>query len=260
MKTGSYVRSALISAIYSKSLRLSNKEFQTRSTGSITNHMAIDTEKVRSQSPSFSSVCLHVDASTSCSSYSPFLFHSSSALTSPSLPQIQMQALTFHNLWSAPARMVLGMALLYNAIGPAVFVGVGLVIIVTPLQILVMRKIAKEMKMNYTISDKRVKLMNEVLPGKSDNLPWICISTVVLIPASLSPVDLSFVLYLVPFFSFFLPTFIFLSFFLSLICILLFFHCFALPLFPVFLFLSSVFGHPRTLCVFLSSTIVSYQH
>ena len=80
--------------------------------------------------------------------------------------QVQLQSITFHNLWSAPMRIVLGTVLLYDALGPAVLIGVGLLIVITPIQIRVMQRLAKLMKINFGISDRRIKLMNEVLPGK----------------------------------------------------------------------------------------------
>ncbi len=40
-----------------------------------------------------------------------------------------------HNLWSSPARIAVAMYLLYTELRFAVFVGVGLLIIMTPLQV-----------------------------------------------------------------------------------------------------------------------------
>ena len=87
------MRSALVGSVYRKSLRLSNKARQERSTGAITNHMATDVEK------------------------------------------LQGQTLQLHNLWSSPARIIFAMYLLYTELQAAVFVGVALLIAITPLQV-----------------------------------------------------------------------------------------------------------------------------
>lgn len=123
IRVGVKVRAALVTAIYRKSLRMSNKARQERSAGAIANHMSTDTEK------------------------------------------IQMQAMMLHNLWSSPLRIGIGMYLLWDGLGPSVVAGVLLLIIVTPLQVKVMKKIAMLMKKQFSIADERIKTVNEILNG-----------------------------------------------------------------------------------------------
>lgn len=68
-----------------------------------------------------------------------------------------------HNLWSSPARIIAGMWLLFNELESAVFVGVLLLVAMTPIQIRVMGKIAGLMRRNFKEADARIKAMNEIL-------------------------------------------------------------------------------------------------
>ena len=88
-----------------------------------------------------------------------------------------------HNLWSAPLRILLGTILLYDGLGVSALVGVGVLGILTPLQIRVMHRQAKLMKTNFLVADRRIKLMNEILPGEWRVWEWqdpLCTESVII--------------------------------------------------------------------------------
>ena len=124
IRTGVSVRAGLVSVIYQKALKLSNKSRQERSIGSITNHITTDTSK------------------------------------------IQLQCTFMHNLWSSPVRIVIGMYMLASSpLKGAVFAGVALLILLIPLQIKVMGRVAALMKKTFKEADKRLKVTSEIMSG-----------------------------------------------------------------------------------------------
>ena len=108
--------------------------------------------------------------------YNKSLMMSPSARASSSLGQIVnlMQLDTqrigdffqfFHVLWAAPAQIVVTVVLLYNYIGVSAFIGMGMTVLTLPLQGYLIGKQIKLRKAGIGITDRRVKLMNEILQG-----------------------------------------------------------------------------------------------
>lgn len=70
-----------------------------------------------------------------------------------------------HVIWAAPIQIIVSVGLLLNYIGPAALIGLLATIVTIPLQGLLISKQVKIRKATFSIMDKRVKLMNEILQG-----------------------------------------------------------------------------------------------
>ncbi|XP_059668420.1 ABC transporter C family member 12-like [Cornus florida] len=68
-----------------------------------------------------------------------------------------------HNLWSAPFRIIIGMALLYQQLGIASLLGSLMLFLMFPLQTFIISKMRKLSKEGLQHTDKRVGLVNEIL-------------------------------------------------------------------------------------------------
>ncbi|KAG1678222.1 Multidrug resistance-associated protein 1 [Nymphon striatum] len=118
-----HVRTALISAIYRKSLKLSNEERKDTTLGEIVNLMSIDTQRF-------------------------------------------IDVMPFANmLWSGPLQIFLALFFLWGTIGPSVLAGVGVMILMIPVNAVLAGITRKLQIQNMKLKDERTKLMNEVLNG-----------------------------------------------------------------------------------------------
>ncbi|KAG0250264.1 Canalicular multispecific organic anion transporter 2 [Mortierella polycephala] len=118
---GLEARSSLISMIYRKALKLSPRSRQTSTTGSITNHMAIDAD-------------------------------------------VWSEGFSFLAMWiSIPAEIGLGIWLLYRLLGWSVWVGLLVMVAMTPLQIWRAKVFGKMQRESWCFKDERVRLATEVL-------------------------------------------------------------------------------------------------
>ena len=70
-----------------------------------------------------------------------------------------------HFLWSAIEQVIIAIALLIRAIGPPALAGFGVILIMFPIQGLVMAHLQALRKATVKYTDRRVKLMNEILQG-----------------------------------------------------------------------------------------------
>uniref|UniRef100_A0A158QJ47 ABC transmembrane type-1 domain-containing protein n=1 Tax=Rodentolepis nana TaxID=102285 RepID=A0A158QJ47_RODNA len=120
---GMDMRTAIISAVYRKSLRLSAASRGESTTGEITNLMSIDAGR------------------------------------------FYMLMLNFHVLWSAPFQVSLAIYLLWQQIGPSVFPGVLILLIMIPINTLVAKKSKSFQEKELKTTDKRIKLISEILNG-----------------------------------------------------------------------------------------------
>ncbi|XP_011699214.1 PREDICTED: multidrug resistance-associated protein 1 isoform X2 [Wasmannia auropunctata] len=68
-------------------------------------------------------------------------------------------------IWSAPLQIVLALYFLWNILGPAVFAGLAVMIILIPINGLIANKVKTLQIRQMKSKDERVKLMNEVLNG-----------------------------------------------------------------------------------------------
>ncbi|KAL5489922.1 hypothetical protein ACEPAI_4754 [Sanghuangporus weigelae] len=123
MTNGMCLRSALIGAIFRKSLRLSGKARTKHSVGQITTMISTDATR------------------------------------------LDLVSASIHNLWVAPIQIVIGVALLINNLGYSALVGLAILIIGFPLQYILVRIMVKARMSMVQITDRRVRLTNEILQG-----------------------------------------------------------------------------------------------
>lgn len=75
-----------------------------------------------------------------------------------------------HQVWTAPVKIILGSILLWNYIGPAVFAGLGVMIILVPLNTIFTNQYLKAERVKLKFKDSKMKILNEVLNGIRVNL------------------------------------------------------------------------------------------
>lgn len=71
----------------------------------------------------------------------------------------------FHIVWAAPIQMVVCLIILLNILGPSALAGFGFFVLVTPAQTYVMKRLFKIRHMSMQWTDKRAKLLQELLGG-----------------------------------------------------------------------------------------------
>eukprot|EP01116_Phalansterium_solitarium_P010898 TRINITY_DN263_c0_g2_i2.p1 TRINITY_DN263_c0_g2~~TRINITY_DN263_c0_g2_i2.p1 ORF type:complete len:1470 (+),score=645.31 TRINITY_DN263_c0_g2_i2:96-4505(+) len=120
---GMQMRTAIITAVYAKAFKLSNKARSERTVGEIVNLQAIDGNRLQELIP-----YLHV-------------------------------------VWSAPFQLTVCLVMLYQVMGPAVFAGLFLMIITTPISGVIVKRLGAYQKEMMKHKDRRTKLLNEVLSG-----------------------------------------------------------------------------------------------
>jgi len=86
-------------------------------------------------------------------------------LMSNDAERLPQAALTFHNIWITPLFLVAGIVMLIQLIGYAAIAGVLFLVISIPLQGKIALKQMKAVRKMMKITDKRVKLLNEILQG-----------------------------------------------------------------------------------------------
>jgi ATP-binding cassette subfamily C (CFTR/MRP) protein 1 len=67
-----------------------------------------------------------------------------------------------HMLWSAPLQISLSMLLLWNVLGPSSLAGLGVMVVMIPLNGYIARKTRKLQVQQMAQKDSRIKEMNEV--------------------------------------------------------------------------------------------------
>ncbi|XP_059476483.1 multidrug resistance-associated protein 1 isoform X3 [Neocloeon triangulifer] len=120
---GLRVRTALISTIYRKALRLSNSARKESTVGEIVNLMSVDAQR-------FMDLTAYLNM-----------------------------------LWSAPLQIGLSLYFLYQILGPSVFAGLAVMIILIPVNGFIANRIKTLQIRQMKNKDQRVKLMNEILSG-----------------------------------------------------------------------------------------------
>ena len=117
------VKSAITTAVYRKSLVLSNDSRQTSTTGEIVNLMTVDAGRI-------ADLCGYL-----------------------------------HICWSGPYQVILALVFLYEALGPSIFAGVFIMIVMIPVNLFIADKSKNLNKIQMTCKDDRTKLMDEMLNG-----------------------------------------------------------------------------------------------
>jgi ABC transporter transmembrane region len=121
--TGVLLRGGLITAIYSRSLRLTARARSTLTNGKLVNHISTDVSRI-----------------DFCAGF-------------------------FHMIWTAPIQMVVCLILLLLNLGPSALAGFAMFILLNPALILAMRQMFKLRQMSMQWTDKRAKLLQELLGG-----------------------------------------------------------------------------------------------
>lgn len=70
-----------------------------------------------------------------------------------------------HNIWSAPLQIILSVLLLYTYLGVAAFVGLGVMIFLTPINAFFSMQYSKNQTKKLIEKDNRIKTINEMLNG-----------------------------------------------------------------------------------------------
>ncbi|KAI9207232.1 P-loop containing nucleoside triphosphate hydrolase protein [Polychytrium aggregatum] len=123
LMTGMRLRAALVTAVYQKALRLSNKSRQGSTVGEIVNLMAVDSSRLMDN-------CQYL-----------------------------------HILWSGPFQISLALYFLYDTLGPSIFVGVSIMLIMIPINAYLASKSRALNKVQMKNKDSRTKMMDELLNG-----------------------------------------------------------------------------------------------
>ncbi|XP_064405659.1 multidrug resistance-associated protein 1-like [Halichondria panicea] len=122
-RMGMRIRTAIITAVYDKSLRLSNKARRTSTVGEIVNLMSVDAQRF-------------------------------------------MDLMTFiHTIWSAPLQIIIALVFLYDTMGPSIFAGFGVMLLMIPINAVIAAINRKLQVKQMLFKDSRIKLINEVLNG-----------------------------------------------------------------------------------------------
>ncbi|KAK7506164.1 hypothetical protein BaRGS_00002276, partial [Batillaria attramentaria] len=120
---GMRLRSVIVSAVYRKTLRMSNASKKTSTVGEIVNLMSVDAQRF-------------------------------------------MDLMTyFHTIWSGPFQICVSLYFLWQTLGPSVLAGVGVMVLLIPINALIAHKTRQLQVKQMTLKDSRIKLMNEVLNG-----------------------------------------------------------------------------------------------
>ncbi|XP_062618110.1 multidrug resistance-associated protein 1-like isoform X2 [Saccostrea cucullata] len=77
-----------------------------------------------------------------------------------------MDLMTYiHTIWSGPFQIIVALYFLYMELGPSIFAGFGVMIILIPINALIAKKTRDLQVKQMTLKDGRIKMMNEVLNG-----------------------------------------------------------------------------------------------
>ncbi|KAI0300742.1 ABC transporter [Russula brevipes] len=121
--TGVLVRGGLITAIYSRSLRLTTRSRAILPNGRLVNHISTDVSRI-----------------DFCCGF-------------------------FHMFWTSPIQMAICLGLLIGNLGPSALAGFSVFIIFTPIQGKIMRSLFMSRRKSMEWTDKRAKLLQELLGG-----------------------------------------------------------------------------------------------
>ncbi|XP_061182252.1 multidrug resistance-associated protein 1-like isoform X3 [Saccostrea echinata] len=77
-----------------------------------------------------------------------------------------MDLMTYiHTIWSGPFQIIVALYFLYMELGPSIFAGFGVMIVLIPINALIAKKTRDLQVKQMTLKDGRIKMMNEVLNG-----------------------------------------------------------------------------------------------
>ena len=168
MTVGLRMRTIIVTHLYKKSLKLSPAARQARSVGQIVNVSAWmrgggrgrrGKDVLRVSKPVFNLHLIHVFVCV-C-----FPFPLVTQMMSTDTSKVDMFCGYLHFLWSFAGQIVVAVALLIRAIGPPALAGLAIMLLMVPFQGVIMRRLQQLRKATVKYTDRRVKLMNEILQG-----------------------------------------------------------------------------------------------
>nr|XP_056714411.1 multidrug resistance-associated protein 1-like isoform X2 [Euleptes europaea] len=86
-------------------------------------------------------------------------------LMSTDVQQLMELTINLNLLWSAPFQILLAIIFLWQELGPSVLAGVGMLLLVVPVNVYIAAKVKQLKKSQSKNTDQRVKLLNEILHG-----------------------------------------------------------------------------------------------
>ncbi|KAL8190652.1 UNVERIFIED_CONTAM: hypothetical protein K2H54_057714 [Gekko kuhli] len=84
---------------------------------------------------------------------------------STDVQQLMELTINLNLLWSAPFQILLAIIFLWQELGPSVLAGVGMLLLVIPINVYVAVKVKQLKKSQSKNTDQRIKLLNEILHG-----------------------------------------------------------------------------------------------
>ncbi|EJD40251.1 cadmium ion transporter [Auricularia subglabra TFB-10046 SS5] len=96
------------------------------------------------------------------------LIHSKGQITtmlSEDAPRLEQTLYLGHLVWLAPLQVIIAMALIIRLLGYSALVGLAMLIIMAPIQMVLVSMYHTAMRKNLVVTDHRVRLMQEVLQG-----------------------------------------------------------------------------------------------
>ncbi|XP_066923803.1 ATP-binding cassette sub-family C member 4-like [Clytia hemisphaerica] len=79
--------------------------------------------------------------------------------------RFEIASLFFHYIWLAPIQFIILSILLYRELGPSAFAGIGVLVLLTPIQLAFGNIVKRFRQKIFKHSDERVKVMNEIING-----------------------------------------------------------------------------------------------
>ncbi|XP_048349014.1 multidrug resistance-associated protein 1-like isoform X2 [Sphaerodactylus townsendi] len=86
-------------------------------------------------------------------------------LMSTDVQQLMDLTINLNLLWSAPFQILLTIIFLWQELGPSVLAGIGMLLLVVPINVYVAARVKQLRKSQSKNTDQRVKLLNEILHG-----------------------------------------------------------------------------------------------
>ncbi len=138
--TGVLLRGGLITAIYARSLRLTSRARSTLTNGKLVNHISTDVSRIDFCASWFHMVC----------PFHHILFN---------------LAKLFTKSWASPIQLIICLILLVANLGPSALAGFAVFIVMSPFQAMAMRRLFVSRASSMVWTDKRAKLLQELLGG-----------------------------------------------------------------------------------------------
>ncbi|TPX54113.1 hypothetical protein PhCBS80983_g06048 [Powellomyces hirtus] len=143
--SGMRIRSAIVTSVYRKSLVLSNSSRQSSTVGEIVNLQTVDAGRL-------GELCSYLHILV--------LFH-----IPPSMVAVLKSYVKYLLSPTGPLQITLAITFLYQTLGPSIFAGVGIMILMIPINAFLATRSRTLNKIQMNNKDSRTKMMDELLNG-----------------------------------------------------------------------------------------------